>query len=277
MEEIVKARKQNMKLYSLYRAISIDLFFYYAIEFLFLTQVKNISSADFVLGQAFYAIFMMILQIPASICVDKLGTKKCTTLANIFNSIFILLIMNCNNLGDFIVAQFVSSLCFSLKDISDSTLIHCSIPKSKKEGEIFSKKEGRAYKDYYLLNAVTYILSGFLYVVNPYIPLILSFCITILATIMSLGFKDLEEEKQKKSSKSYKEDFVKGIKFIFQSERLRSLFLYSGIAWGIFCLIATYRNKLISRYEHIRANNYYIISNFGISNFYGSKKTITIP
>ncbi len=40
-EEITKARKQNMKIYSLYRAISCDIIFYYAIEFLFLTQVKN--------------------------------------------------------------------------------------------------------------------------------------------------------------------------------------------------------------------------------------------
>ena len=58
-KKIRKARKQNMKLYSLYRAISIDLIFYYAIEFLFLTQVKHLSSSDVVLGGAFYAIFIV--------------------------------------------------------------------------------------------------------------------------------------------------------------------------------------------------------------------------
>ena len=70
-------RKQNMKLYSMYRAISMDILFYYAIEFLFLTQVKNISASDVVLKSSFYAMFMVILQIPANILIDKIGTRKC--------------------------------------------------------------------------------------------------------------------------------------------------------------------------------------------------------
>jgi len=53
-----------MKIYSLYRAISVDLIFYYAIEFLFLTQVKNITASKVVLASSFYAIYMIFLQIP---------------------------------------------------------------------------------------------------------------------------------------------------------------------------------------------------------------------
>ena len=56
-------RKKNIKLYSIYGPISIDLFFYYAIEFLFLTQVKNIDASDVVLKSSFYALFMIIFQI----------------------------------------------------------------------------------------------------------------------------------------------------------------------------------------------------------------------
>ena len=92
-KEIVNARKQNMKIYSLYRTISLDLIFYYAIEFLFLTQVKGITPSQTVLSTSFYAIFMIILQIPASVIIDKLGTKKCTVFANVFNTLFIILIM----------------------------------------------------------------------------------------------------------------------------------------------------------------------------------------
>ena len=254
-QEIVKARKQNMKIYSLYRAISLDLIFYYAIEFLFLTQVKQISSADVVLGQAFFAIFMIIFQIPASIIIDKIGTRKCTILGNIFNSLSVILIMCCQNLSSLIFAQFISALCFSLKDISDKALISYSIPRTKKEGEIFSKLEGKAFKDYYLLNAVTSICAGFLYVINPYIPMIGSLCFTILAVFMSLGFKDIEEEKnkqeeigekeEKQAAKQYTQDLVQGIKFIVNSQRLRSLFLYGGITWGVFCLILTYQASLL--------------------------------
>lgn len=243
--EITKAKKQNMKIYSLYRAISLDLIFYYSVEFLFLTQVKNISSSDIVLATSIYAIFMIIFQIPASTIIDKLGTRKCTILANIFNSIFIILIMICNNLSTLILAQFISALCFSLKDISDVALIKYSIPKTKKSGEIFSKLEGKGLRNYFIFNSISAILAGFLYVINPYIPLILSLIITVLSTIMSFGFIDIEEKGQSSTDKTYIKDLMQSIKIIINSQRLRSLFLYSGIAWGIFTLMGTYRASLL--------------------------------
>lgn len=248
--EVAKARKQNIKIYSLYRTISLDLIFYYSIEFLFLTQVKHISSSDVVLSTSMYAIFMIIFQIPASMMIDKLGTRKCTILANVFNATFVILIMLCKNLSTLIFAQFICALCFSLKDISDVALIKYSIPKTKKSGEIFSKLEGKGLKNYFVFSAISSVLAGFLYVFNPYIPLIISLFITILSTIVSFGFKDIEEEKKeenidKEITKTYVQDLFKSIKLIVNSQRLRSLFLYSGISWGIFTLMGTYRASLL--------------------------------
>lgn len=243
--EIAKARKQNIKIYSLYRAISLDLIFYYAIEFLFLTQVKHISSSDVVLSSSMYAIFMIIFQIPASTVIDKLGTRECTILANIFNSIFIILIILCDSLPTLILAQFISAICFSLKDISDVALIKYSIPKTEKEGEIFSKLEGKGLKNYFIFNSVSAILAGFLYVINPYIPLILSFTITIISIVLSCCFKEIEIEVEEVETKTYMKDLIQGVKLIMKSQRLRSLFLYSGISWGIIALMGTYRASLL--------------------------------
>ncbi len=241
-----KIRKQNMKIYSLYRAISLDLLFYYAIEFLFITQVKHISPADFVLSSSFYAIFMIAMQIPASITIDRLGTRLCTILANAFNTLFIVLIMCCDNLATLIFAQFISSLCFSLKDISDSTLLQYSIPDSKHKGDIFSRLEGRGYKDYYLLNAVTSAISGFLYVVDPYLPMILALIFTLISTFISFAFEEIPNENQEKqTTKQYFQELMQGMKFIIKSDRLRSLFLYGGIAWGIFSLMKDYRASIL--------------------------------
>lgn len=278
-KEMRKARKQNMKIYSLYRAISCDLIFYYAIEFLFLTQVKNITASDVVLSGAFYAVFMIIFQIPASIIIDRIGTRRCTILANVFNIIFVLLIMGCENIGMLIFAQFISAICFSLKDISDNALIQYSIPKTTKQGEIFSKLEGKGSKDYYLLNAITYIASGFLYVVNPYIPMIGSLCFTILATFMSLGFRDIEQENSENQREtlninSYMQDLWQGVKFIANSQRLRSLFLYSGIVWGIFCLIGTYRSSLLVDIGTPEQVITIIAAILSLSSAIGSKKQI---
>lgn len=243
-------RKQNMKIYSLYRMLSLDIIFYYAIEFLFLTQVKNISAADVVLKSSFYALFMIILQIPATIVVERLGTRRCTILGNIFNVIYLNLIIFSTNFEMLVFAGFISAICFSLKDISDTTLLTQSIPACSKKGEIFSKLEGRGSKNYYYINAVTSVLAGFLYVINPFIPVIFALLVTILATIMSFGFQEIENEDNKSRNTnisiiSYIKELKDGFKFVIKSRRLRSLMLYSGIIWGAFCLISTYRTSLL--------------------------------
>ena len=68
--------KRNMKLFPLYRALSFDFLFFYTINFLFLTQVKHIGSAYVVLEDSFYALFIILFQIPASIVVDIVGRRK---------------------------------------------------------------------------------------------------------------------------------------------------------------------------------------------------------
>lgn len=191
------------------------------------------------------------MQLPASIMVERMGTRKCTILANAFNVIFILFILNCHNLVSLILAQFVSSLCFSLKDISDSALLRYSIPETMNKGKIFSKIEGDGYKNYYYLNAISAVLSGYFYVINPYIPMTISLICAILATIISLGFSEIEDKREKSKKKpideikDYSNNLKKGMKFILKSQRLRSLFLYAGITWGVFCLLSTYRSSLL--------------------------------
>lgn len=248
-----KKRKQNMKIYSLYRMISMDIIFYYAIDFLFLTQVKNITASQYVLRSSFYAFFMIILQIPASIIVDKLGTRRCTILGNLFNAIYLFIILIAPNFETLIIAELISAICFSLKDISDSTLLTQSIPECKKKGEIFSKIEGKGQQNYYYINAITSVLAGSLYSINPYIPIVCAFLICVFATIISLGFQDVEKTKDinhtTKSSleqtKEYFKDLKDAFKFIIKSNRLRSLILYSGIIWGVFCLASTYRTSIL--------------------------------
>lgn len=249
--EITNARKQNMKLYPFYRSISIDLIFFYAIQFLFYTQIKNITPSEVVLLHSFYAIFMIFLQIPASIIVDKLGARKSTILSNVFQIIYLILVLNCNKLGFLIISEFVSALCFSTKDISEGVLITNSLPETRKKGDIFSKLEGKGYRNYFFINSISSILSGFLYVINPYIPVIISLMAVIIATIMSCGFKDIEKIKTDESNKitkiqhNYFKELKDAMKFIIISQRLRSLFIFSGVSWGVICLISTYRSSIL--------------------------------
>ena len=75
-EEIIKARKQNMKLYSFYRSVSLDLIFYYAIEFLFLTQVKNITPSQVISPSDMFQINMVLECILISVSLKRICMKR---------------------------------------------------------------------------------------------------------------------------------------------------------------------------------------------------------
>ena len=159
--------------------------------------------------------------------------------------------MTCGSMYQLIFAQFISALCFSLKDISDGALLNYSIPETKKKGDIFSRIEGKGFQNYFFVNSITAVISGFLYVINPYIPITLTLIFTIFSVILSLGFKDIEKTKkqQKKEENKVKRHYIKelqeGMKFIIKSQRLRSLFIYAGVSWGVFCLLSTYRSSVL--------------------------------
>ena len=69
-------RKFNIRLYPIYKMFSWDLLFYYAISFLFLTEVKGFSSSDVVLlDVSVYTLFKCFSQLPSTIITDKLGKR----------------------------------------------------------------------------------------------------------------------------------------------------------------------------------------------------------
>ena len=97
-KEDQKMRKRNMKLFPTYKKLGWDYLFYYAIDFMFLTQIKHISPADVVLASSFKSIFGIFLQIPANIIVEFLGRKNSIVLGNILNCIYMIIFMATGNI-----------------------------------------------------------------------------------------------------------------------------------------------------------------------------------
>ena len=95
MEEkkLAKIRKNNMKLYPIYKMIGLDWIFYYGIRILFLTQVKNISPANIVASGSFYAFCYILFQIPNNIIVEKIGKRNSIVLGQFLNLISMCMIL----------------------------------------------------------------------------------------------------------------------------------------------------------------------------------------
>lgn len=238
-----KKRKLNMKLYPIYRMLAADVFFFNAIKVLFLTQVKGFSNADVVFMETIYAFCKMVLQVPMSIIISKIGIRKSVITGNIFWTLEVVLIMLSKNYSMIILAELCSSIGWALKT-AEAPLLTKSIPESHSKGKIFTKLDSKGYSRYCYFSAISTMLAGFLYEINPYIPVVLAIFLMVLATIIAINFTDVQKQEDKTIKESIT-DVKEGFKFIIKSPRLKSLILMTGFLWGMFCLFGTYQTTLL--------------------------------
>lgn len=244
----VKIRKHNMKLYPRYLMLGFDLLFFYGVRVMFLSEVKGMDDSQILLSSTIYALSMMLMQIPATLVATKIGYKNSAILGNIINIVWGILMIALKSFTGLVIAQALSGIAYALKYVSESNLLSTSIPKATpyQRNEIFTRIDKKGFSRYYIISAVATVISGFLYDVNPYIPVVLCLVCIIASTIMSFNFIEIkEEEKYSKEFKEYIKELKKGYKFITKSKRLRALLLMTGVAWGIIGLLDTYQLTLL--------------------------------
>lgn len=243
-KKIAQKRKLNMKLYPIYRTLAADVLFYNAIKVLFLTQVKGFSNASVVFIESIYAFFKMTLQIPMAVIVSKLGIRKSVIIGNIFWILEMVLILFAKNYFMIILSQLFSAIGWALKTISEPPLLNKSIPETNAKGKIFTKIDSKGYSRYCYISAISTVIAGFLYEINPYIPVGLAIFFMLCALVISLNFVEVKKEESKTMKESMQE-VKQGMEFIIKSPRLKSLLLMLGFLWGMICLFGTYQTTLL--------------------------------
>ena len=241
--DIRKKRRNNRNLYPIYSSIGLDYMFYYGIKVLFLSQVKGITDAQIVLSISFFSLFAIITQIPLTILIHKIGKRKGLILGNLINAFSMLLIIICPNFTFFIIEEFFSATATGIKAITEASILDLSIPKFNKKGEFYTKLKRNGYSKYCYMYATSTLLAGFLYNMNPYIPIVLCMGCCILATIISCSFKEIKEHTEEQAG--YLCELKNTFKFIFKSNRLRPLLIMLGLIWGLRNLFDTYHVILL--------------------------------
>ena len=248
-EEKQKMRKRNMKLFPIYKMLSWDLLFYYTINFLFLTQIKNISASNVVLIDSFYALFIMVLQIPINVIIAFLGKKKSLVIGNITLVIYMLIIIFSRNIFDLILANFISAIGFGIKETIQAVLLKESIPPSKYKNQIFSKLNSKGATGYYTLNMISKVIAGYLFTINGYLPMICSLIILIISTIISMGFIEPNPKGNTSLKKAMGNEEIKniksGFKFVLKSERLKALILSAAFICSLLSILGNYEVNLL--------------------------------
>jgi len=253
MEEAKKTqmRKRNMKLFPTYKKLSWDYLFFYTINFLFLTQVKNINPADVVLIDSFYYLFAMFSQIPATFIIEFLGRKNSIIFANIMSCLYMVVIIFSQGLFNLVIAEILSAIAFAMKESAEPSLLNESIPPTNQKSKIFARISEKGSSSYYIINAICTVIAGVLYEVNPYIPLILSLTVLIIVTFISTFFIEPVQKKENKKVKSVGQlkELGDAFKFVLKSERIKSLILFSAIMTGIFSILVNYEISLLEDLE----------------------------
>lgn len=249
MEETdkIQMRKRNMKLFPICRTLGWDYLFFYTINFLFLTQIKGINPADIVLIDAFYSLFGVITQIPASFLIEFLGRKNSVILANIVNCMYITVIIFSKGLFDLVIAEILCSLAFAIKDSAEPAILNASIPPTKNRSKLFAKISQKGVAGYYIMNAISTILAGFLYEINPFIPISLSLGTLVIVVILSTQYIEPVPKKGKKQIKIKEplKEIKESLQFILKTERVKSLILFVAVMEGILIILDTYELNLM--------------------------------
>ena len=240
----METNDKNLKLYPRYRRLARDFLFFYTINVLFLTQVKKIDMSAVVLVDTFYSLFVVILQIPISLIIDKIGRRKGIIIGNLCNVIYLILVMNSSNLFHLICAELLSASGFSFKDIAENALLNESIEEAQEEkSKLFAHIQGKAVSGYYFISAISMVIAGFIYEINPYYPMLISLLITILVLLMAFKFK--EPIMVRKENKENKVSFKESVLFAFKSKRCRSILIFGSVFVGFIYVLATYEICLI--------------------------------
>lgn len=252
-KEQINARKKNMRIYSVHRMLTFDLLFYYAIKFLFLTQVKGFTASDIVVVSAFLGLFKVLFQIPITVIIDKIGNRRSLIIADLFQATSVTVIMLSNSLPVLIIGNLFGAIAVAMKDVAEPGLLNSSIPDVKEKSQIYSKIDGKSVGNFYYISAFSAIVSGFLFDINGYIPMTICVIILLISALLATGFTELipvqKQEDIKKYYKTYFRDLKLAFSFIFNSSRLKALMLFSGVMYGIIMVMNTYEMGLLDEME----------------------------
>lgn len=235
--------KYNVKLFPIYYMFANDFLFFYAIEFVFLLQIKKFTSSQILLLDSMIPLFSILFNLPITLFVERHGKRKSLVIGNICMCLCLILMILSQTFIGIIFAFMFNSIGFCFKRLTETNILAESINiKNSKRKSLFSLVYSTGLKNYLILDGFTSFFIGLTFEINGYLPIIISLIFTVISTSISSCFKITEEEKKENNkfresfTKEYKKQIVdlkdSFLKFI-KSKRLRALmffiFLFSGL------------------------------------------------
>ncbi len=243
-------RKNNIKLYPIYKAFGFDTWFYFAISVSYYIH-KGLTSSEIMMRTAFFALFSILFQPIANLCTEKFGKRNTIIIGNIIVIISMIVLILAQHFWSVIVFVLLNALGFDMKYIAEANLLYDSFAEGQHRHEAYARIEQKGYTAYCVFQALSSIAAGFLFNINPDLPIYCGLIVTVIATLISFSFVEILplDKKPVEETKKYFKVLFKKYKKINKSNRLRALLIITGIGFGLTYISEGYELQLFDKIE----------------------------
>ena len=180
-------RKRNL-IYVLSCTFNMDLVFWIIIDNLFMSKVKNFSASDIVLVTMVGLSISLMLYPISNFIIKRVRSRTSNIIASVCNCIAIIMFVFCRTIYGFIIAQTIYSLSSGFFKAVNVILKN----NLNEDGKLddFVKWQSRGHLGYSINTMIASLVSGFLFNINPYVPLAICLSYSIIGLILSLIYDD---------------------------------------------------------------------------------------
>ena len=113
-----------------------DLLFFYSTQYLFYTITKGLTAGEILKVDAFYPLFIIIMQLPAAICADLLGRKKKFNFRKYNYGILCIVTYYITWFWGIFIANIIYAFGYSLKGIQETNMLYDSTATKRRGGAL---------------------------------------------------------------------------------------------------------------------------------------------
>lgn len=259
--------------------------FFAAVIIPFFTEWGGIKFSEVLYLNAWFMLWIFLLEIPTGTVADFISRKVSITLASSAGIIGVLIYTSCPHIGVFMAGEVFFAISFTLMSGADEALVYDSLTEegeTKGSKKIFAKMES-----FKLGGIVTGALLGSVFA--KFMGLRATVLLMVIPISISLVISMFLKEPLKKRTsdkEKYSAILKKGVKFFFSSKVLKILaidmMVVNSIAWLIIWFYQPFLGKAgISIiyfgivHSFMSLSQIFVISNFaGLEKILGKKKNL---
>ena len=245
MEQNMSKIRNSIKLYPIFYAFSADLIFFVPIDTLFLTLVKGLNSSQ-ISAMTMIGLLICILSQRIVIKVTKrIGNANSIRLGALMLFISSVILTFGKSFVSMVIYRSINELAFMFWGMT-SILLRNDLIYLGKEEEYYTIRN-KAKVMYGIITMITALISGYLFNINRYLPMLISLVIYFIIFIISFKFYEVQvkEENIKEEKKKNKEEKIELTSTIF-------FVILSNAIFYTIIKIGQSNSKLFMQYDFLK-------------------------